>query len=100
MEEMEQAVLSLDNQSLDQLLGYTVKWNTNSKHCEAAQSVLFIILTNNLPEDLLKLSGSRDWVEGLLPYTEKHFQRMTRLQMKSKFTTFLISNMKATSIPV
>ncbi|XP_023345007.1 transducin beta-like protein 3 [Eurytemora carolleeae] len=99
MEEMEKAVLSLDNASIDQLLGYTVKWNTNSKHCEAAQSALFIILSNYLPDDLLKLSGSRDWVEGLLPYTEKHFQRLSRLQMKSKFTTFLISNIKATAIP-
>jgi len=99
LEEMEAAVLSLDKAELDQLLGYTVKWNTNSRHCEAAQSVLNIILTNHLPEDLIKLSGSRDWVEGLLPYTEKHFNRLSRLQMKSKFLTFLIANMKATSLP-
>jgi len=99
-DQMQDAVLELDNATLDQLLGYTVKWNTNSRHSEAAQSVLHIVLTNRLPEELLKLSGARDWVEGLLPYTEKHFQRLSRLQMKSKFTTFLVANMKATSLPL
>ena len=39
------------------------------------------------------------WVEGLLPYTEKHFQRLSRLQMKSKFLTFLSLAVKSTALP-
>eukprot|EP00088_Acartia_fossae_P061177 TRINITY_DN73451_c0_g1_i1.p1 TRINITY_DN73451_c0_g1~~TRINITY_DN73451_c0_g1_i1.p1 ORF type:complete len:114 (+),score=28.65 TRINITY_DN73451_c0_g1_i1:29-343(+) len=83
---------------VDQLLGYAVKWNSNSRHSEAAQSVLNVILTNHKPDDLMKLSGCKDWVEGLLPYTEKHFQRLSRLQMKSKFVVFLQANMKSTGL--
>jgi len=99
-ETMREPVLSLDRPALDQLLGYTVKWNTNSRHSEVAQTVLNIILTNHVPDNLLKLEGSRSWVEGLLPYTDKHFQRLSRLQMKSKFLSFLVTNMKATSVPL
>jgi len=98
--EMEEAVLCLDSAEVDQILGYAVRWNSNSKHCEAAQSVIHIILTNHLPEDLLKLSGCRDWVEGLLPYTEKHLQRLSRLQMKSKFLSYMVANMKSTGLPL
>ena len=34
---LEEALLTLDNPSMDQLLGYTVKWNSNTRHSEAAQ---------------------------------------------------------------
>jgi hypothetical protein len=37
--------------------GYAVKWNTNSKHCEAAQSVVRVVLAHFLPEQLLQLAG-------------------------------------------
>ena len=31
-------------------LGYSVKWNSNSKHSEASQAVLHVILTNYVPD--------------------------------------------------
>jgi len=99
-EEITEAIVGLNMPELDQILGYAVKWNSNSKHSEAAQAILHVILTNHKPDDLLKLSGCRDWVQGLLPYTEKHFERLSRLQMKSKFLVFLQANMKATGIKV
>jgi len=99
-DDIHEAVVDLDMVEIDQLLGYTVKWNSNSKHSEAAQSVLHVILTNFKPDDLLKLYGCKDWVEGLLPYTEKHFERLSRLQMKSKFLVFLKANMKATGLSI
>ena len=40
--------------------------NVSFDYVQAAQSVLHIVLTNRLPEELLKLSGARDWVEGKL----------------------------------
>jgi len=99
-EEITEAVIGLNMPEIDQILGYAVKWNSNSKHSEAAQAIIHVILTNHKPDDLLNLSGCRDWVQGLLPYTEKHFERLSRLQMKSKFLVFLQANMKATGIKV
>eukprot|EP00092_Neocalanus_flemingeri_P090038 GFUD01114021.1.p1 GENE.GFUD01114021.1~~GFUD01114021.1.p1 ORF type:complete len:465 (-),score=190.35 GFUD01114021.1:10-1404(-) len=97
--DLEAAVLSLDNPGLDQLLGYTVKWNTNTKHCAAAQAVLYTVLTNLDTDLLLSLPTCDTWIQGLLPYTEKHFQRLTRLQTKSKFVPYILHQMKATSVP-
>jgi len=99
-EEIEEAVLSLDNAGLDQLLGYTVKWNTNTKHCTAAQAVLYAVLTNHDTDLLLSLPGVESWVQGLIPYTEKHFHRLSKLQTKSQFLPYILQQMKATSIPV
>jgi len=99
-EEINDAVLDLTMVEVDQLLGYSVKWNSNSKHSEASQAVLHVILTNYVPDELMKLSGCRGWVEGLLPYTEKHFDRLSRLQMKCTFLVFMQANMKATGMQV
>merc|ERR1719330_912813 len=93
----EEAILSLDNPSIDQLLGYTVKWNSNTRHSEAAQNVIHVILTNVDSEVLLSLPNSSTWLEGLLPYTEKHFARLSRLQIKTKFVSYLLLQMKETS---
>lgn len=54
-DQIQEAILNLNFAEIDQLLGYAVRWNSNSKHCEAAQSVLHVVLSNYLPEDLLKL---------------------------------------------
>jgi len=98
--DLQAAVMSLDNPGLDQLLGYTVKWNTNTKHCAAAQAVLYVVLTNFDTEQLLSLPSCDSWIQGLLPYTEKHFQRLTKLQTKTKFVPYILHQMKATSMPV
>ena len=71
-EDLQAAVDSLDSTGLDQLLGYTVKWNSNSRHCAAAQAVLNCILTSRDSDDLIKLPGADTWLAGLIPYTEKH----------------------------
>jgi len=94
---LEDALLTLDNPSMDQLLGYVVKWNSNSRHSEAAQNVIHVILTNVDSEVLLSLPNSSSWLEGLLPYTEKHFARLSRLQVKTKFVSYLLHQMKETS---
>ena len=86
--DLKTAVMSLDNPGLDQLLGYTVKWNTNTKHCAAAQAVLYVVLTNYDTELLLSLPNCDSWIQGLLPYTEKHFQRLTKLQTNLFLTFF------------
>merc|ERR1712226_362986 len=99
-EELAGAVASLDPPGLDQLLGYTVKWNSNSKHCAAAQAVIHCVLSGRDSEDLIKLPNCQTWLPGLLPYTEKHMQRLTRLQVKTQFVPYLLHQMKATSLPL
>jgi len=99
-EDLQAAVDSLDSTGLDQLLGYTVKWNSNSRHCAAAQAVLNCILTSRDSDDLIKLPGADTWLAGLIPYTEKHQARLSRLRRKGEFVPYLLHQMKATNLPI
>lgn len=98
-EDLVSAVDSLDNAGLDQLLGYIVQWNSNTRHSSPAQNMLHSILTSVNPDKLLKLPNIQTHVEGLLPYTEKHYNRLQSLNTKTKFIPYLLHAMKATNIP-
>ena len=64
----------------DSILQYASKWNTNARHCLVAQSVLSVILRWQTPEKIMELEDVKTLLEGLIPYTERHYQRMARLQ--------------------
>ena len=97
--DLTEAVAGLDDPGLDQLLGYIVQWNTNTRHSTAAQNILHNILANISPDRLIKLPNIQTHVEGLLPYTEKHYSRLQSLNTKTKFIPYLLHAMKATHLP-
>ncbi|KAJ7358996.1 Transducin (beta)-like 3 [Desmophyllum pertusum] len=93
-EELTKAVKSLREDQLDVILRFLVEWNTNSKNCHIAQTVLTIILKHNSPYELMNRKNMKDTVEGLLPYSEKHFQRMSRLLQQMEFIEYTWQSMK------
>ena len=97
--DLTEAVAGLDDPGLDQLLGYIVQWNTNTRHSTAAQNILNNIVVNISPDRLIKLPNIQSHVEGLLPYTEKHYSRLQSLNTKTKFIPYLLHAMKATHLP-
>ena len=99
-EELSSAVENLDNTGLDQLLGYIVKWNQNTRHSSPAQNMLNTILTRVSPDKLLTLPNIQTHVEQLLPFTEKHYNRLQSLNTKTKFIPYMLHAMKATNVPV
>lgn len=62
------------------ILKYVSRWNQNGRHSHVAQSVLATLLKHVPPERLLEMEGLRALLEGLIPYTERHFQRLQRLE--------------------
>lgn len=92
--ELTQTIKSLREDQLDIILRFLVEWNTNSKNCHAAQTVLSIILKSKSPYDLMNRSNMKDTIEALLPYSEKHFQRMSRLLQQMEFTEYTWQSMK------
>ena len=64
----------------DSVLQLSNKWNTNARHCLIAQGVLSILLRSQPLEKLMALDDIRLLLEGFIPYTERHFQRISRLQ--------------------
>uniref|UniRef100_A0A4W6DU19 Transducin beta like 3 n=1 Tax=Lates calcarifer TaxID=8187 RepID=A0A4W6DU19_LATCA len=76
------------------LLRYCVVWNTNARNCQDAQAVLQVLLTHLPPEELLQYQGARAHLEGLIPYTERHMQRIGNLLQASMFLNYMWQKMR------
>ncbi|KAG9304393.1 hypothetical protein G9A89_019955 [Geosiphon pyriformis] len=72
-------IASLDDEQLKQLLGYIRDWNTNAKHLRTAQTILNTILNFYPAAKLSKIKGIKEILDGLIPYSERHFQRLDSL---------------------
>jgi U3 small nucleolar RNA-associated protein 13 len=66
-----------------QCLQFVVEWNKNATKCGVAQALLGSILRRVPLERLRKLESASDVVSALIPYTERHFQRIDRLVQAS-----------------
>uniref|UniRef100_A0A8D3DJI2 Transducin beta like 3 n=1 Tax=Scophthalmus maximus TaxID=52904 RepID=A0A8D3DJI2_SCOMX len=83
----------------ESLLRYCVVWNTNARNCQDAQAVLQVLLTHLPPEELLQYQGARTHLEGLIPYTERHMQRIGHLLQASMFLNYMWQKMRVTGAP-
>ncbi|XP_005808812.1 transducin beta-like protein 3 [Xiphophorus maculatus] len=91
---LETTLLRLRVDQKESLLRYCVVWNTNARNCLDAQAVLQVLLTHLPPEELLQFQGARTHLEGLLPYTERHMERIGRLQQASMFLNYMWQKMR------
>jgi len=76
---IEKALLGLPKDGLRVLLEYVREWNTKPKFCHVAQFVLFRVLRSFSPTDILEIKGISELLEGLIPYSQRHFSRVDRL---------------------
>ncbi|XP_041978476.1 transducin beta-like protein 3 [Aricia agestis] len=83
----------LNNTQKESLLRFATEWNTNNKNCHAAQLV-FHLLTPEILSGNLKLPSLTKFVEGALPYTERHFERLTNLLQDLNFITYTVNCMQ------
>ncbi|XP_062914934.1 transducin beta-like protein 3 [Mobula hypostoma] len=95
-EKLESTILKLRQDQKESVLKYCMVWNTNSKNCLEAQHVIQILLRNETPEHLLQYSGIKAGLEALIPYTERHFQRVSRMLQASMFLDYMWQNMRLT----
>ncbi|XP_015284782.1 PREDICTED: transducin beta-like protein 3, partial [Gekko japonicus] len=93
-EDLETNLLKLRKDQKEAVLKYAVAWNTNSRNCHQAQAVVQTLLKHESPESLLQLEGINRAVESLLPYTERHFQRLGRLLQATTFLDFMWQSMR------
>lgn len=77
----------------ESLLKFAAEWNTNNKNCHAAQLV-FNILAPEIISGNLKMPALVSFVEGALPYTERHFERLTNLLQDLNFITYTVNCMQ------
>uniref|UniRef100_A0A3B4B9L1 U3 small nucleolar RNA-associated protein 13 C-terminal domain-containing protein n=1 Tax=Periophthalmus magnuspinnatus TaxID=409849 RepID=A0A3B4B9L1_9GOBI len=96
---LEKTVLKLRQDQKESLLRYCVVWNTNARNCLQAQAVLQVLLTHLPPEELLQYQGTRAHLEGLIPYTERHMQRIGKLMQSSMFLNYMWQKMRVVGAP-
>ncbi|TSO37072.1 Transducin beta-like protein 3 [Bagarius yarrelli] len=93
---LEKTILRLRQDQKESLLRYCVVWNTNARSCLSAQAVIQVLLTHLSPDELLQFQGARNHLEGLIPYTERHMQRIGRLLQSSMFLDYMWQKMRVT----
>ncbi|KAH3860700.1 transducin beta-like protein 3 [Dreissena polymorpha] len=79
---------------IDALLRFSGQWNTNSRHCHEAQLVVSCLLRMYPPTRLKELANLKPSVEGLLPYSERHFGRLSRMVQQAMFLEYTWQCMK------
>ncbi|KAL8538390.1 hypothetical protein ACS0TY_000402 [Phlomoides rotata] len=84
--QIEKALRPFSKEQLRLLLGYIREWNTKPKLCHIAQSVLYRLFSILPPTELVEMKGIGEVLEGLIPYSQRHFTRVDRLER----STFLL----------
>ncbi|KAL2101183.1 hypothetical protein ACEWY4_002944 [Coilia grayii] len=95
-QQLQKTVLKLRQDQKESLLRFCTVWNTNARNCLHAQAVIQVLLTHLSPEELLTFQGARSHLEALIPYTERHMQRIGRLLQGSMFLDYMWQKMRLT----
>nr|ACF80853.1 unknown [Zea mays] len=90
---IEKALLGLPKDGLRVLLEYAREWNTKPKFCHVAQFVLFRVLRSFSPTDILEIKGISELLEGLIPYSQRHFSRVDRLVRSTFLLDYTLTRM-------
>ncbi|KAL0993109.1 hypothetical protein UPYG_G00103330 [Umbra pygmaea] len=98
-DQLEKTLLKLRQDQKESMLHYCTVWNTNARSCLDAQAVIRVMLTHLTPEELLQFQGARKNLEGLIPYTERHMQRISRLLQASMFLHYMWQKMRVVGAP-
>lgn len=74
---LDETVSNLSDAYKESLLRHAINWNTNGRNTVAAQLVINILLSEILAKKI-NVKGLKSIIEETLPYTERHFNRMTQ----------------------
>ncbi|CAB3230075.1 unnamed protein product [Arctia plantaginis] len=90
---LSETLKEINHTQKETLLKFAAEWNTNNKNCHAAQLVLNI-LAPEIISGHLKVPSLASFLEGALPYTERHFERLTNLLQDLNFITYTVNCMQ------
>ncbi|XP_039142084.1 transducin beta-like protein 3 [Dioscorea cayenensis subsp. rotundata] len=88
------AISALGKDELRVLLEYIREWNTKPKFCHVAQFILSRFFKIFPPEEILEIKGIGELIEGILPYSKRHFTRMDRHVRNTFLLDYTLTQMK------
>lgn len=90
---IEKALNDLGKEEIRVLIEYIRDWNTKPKLCHVAQFVLFQIFKIFPPSQILEIKGISELLEGLIPYSQRHFSRIDRLVRSTFLLDYILTGM-------
>lgn len=87
------AISQLSLEMIGRLLTRVRDWNTNGRTSIIAQTVLHVILCYHSVDSLSSIPGVIKLIDGLLPYSERHFNRFEELVEESYTIDFALKQM-------
>nr|CAD7410391.1 unnamed protein product [Timema poppensis] len=94
---LEDTIRQLRADQKESLLKCASVWNTSSKNCHPAQLVISILL-DDIAIGELKTPGLSSFLEGVIPYTERHFNRLTQLLQDLYFLQYTEACMQRNTV--
>ncbi|KAK4572223.1 hypothetical protein RGQ29_030591 [Quercus rubra] len=76
--QMDKALNAIGKGEFRLLFEYVREWNTKPKLCHVAQFVLFRVFNILPPTEIIEIKGIGELLEGLIPYSHRHFSRIDR----------------------
>lgn len=92
--QMNDAVRLMDESDLAYCLSCCRDWNTTATHALTAQKLLHAVLTTTTAAKLATMPKLNEILDALIPYTERHFERLDRLMQQSQFLSFTVAQMR------
>ncbi|XP_014206176.1 transducin beta-like protein 3 [Copidosoma floridanum] len=95
-DQLTSTVSDLKPVELEELLTCAIIWNTNARNFQAAQVVINTVL-NEIEFENLKSNDLKLKLESMIPYTERHYKRLTKLYQDLHLLSYTVNSMKAHS---
>ncbi|KAG5188335.1 hypothetical protein JKP88DRAFT_267609 [Tribonema minus] len=93
-ESMDALVNHWDEEQIKTCLSYCRDWNTNAKTAAVAQAVITALLRCIGLERLSQVETCSEVLEALLPYSERHYQRLDRLLQSTYLVDYTLAGMR------
>ena len=90
---LKRQIQSSDDKKLLQLLSYCRDWNTLSRNSHTSMLVMKAIFTTKPIDELSLIEGANTIIEGMMPYANRHFERIDKLFSGSFLVDFTLSSM-------
>merc|ERR1712150_47716 len=78
---------------VSQVLRYCRDWNTRARNSHVAMLTIKAIVTTIPAARLASVEGLPEILSGIVPYAERHFQRIDKLHASSYFIDFTLHSM-------
>ncbi|KAL6008390.1 hypothetical protein ACLOJK_033899 [Asimina triloba] len=91
--QIKEVLLVLGKDETRLLLEYVREWNTKPKLAHVAQFVLFQVFNILPPTEIIEIKGITELLEGLIPYSQRHFSRIDRLLRSTFLLDYTLTGM-------